>query len=582
MLINQHRSLNSRWIFRLLAIVLCFLMFIAPLSSYAANKEEVVQKNGSWYYVVNGQIQTNYTGVRQNSNGWWRIEKGKVNFNFKGFAENEYGWWYIEGGKVQFGRNDVIQGVVKGTNAWWHVVDGKVTFDNTVAQNSNGWWVIQNGKVNFNYTGFAENQYGWWYCSSGKVQFGKNDVIQGTVKGTNAWWHVIDGKVTFDTTVAQNSNGWWRIESGKVNFNFNGLAQNEHGWWYLKDGKVDFNYKGFAKNEYGWWYLEGGKVQFGRYDVIKGSVNGQTGLYIVRDGKVDLSYSGTTNTDTGTWKIKDGKVNLDYTKTETIGGKQYIFVEGQAKVVLPDVYRKYSDNTCTIQIYKQWHYDSWCYLAHIQTKDYKRFGSASANGYYNKGTETTYHAGKRLGAILCVNGDFAYQPSEPHPAIRKGVVEAKGSNKVYVCEAYNANTGMLFNANEGYCYPGTNTKCSTYTIQQAADKGLITDTFTFGAAGLNNRIVQGSNSGPKRPRTLIGTTGAPGDLWLVVTAGDYSDGVSQGLTGYEGSMLLRDLGCTFGGHLDGGGSSTMYFKGELLVKNEGTEGRAVADFVYVK
>ena len=45
--------------------------------------------------------------------------------------------------------------------------------------------------------------------------------------------------------------------------------------------------------------------------------------------------------------------------------------------------------------------------------------------------------------------------------------------------------------------------------------------------------------------------------------------------------FLQSKGCTFGVNLDGGGSSTLYFNGEVLNAVRENE-RAVVDFLYFK
>ena len=47
------------------------------------------------------------------------------------------------------------------------------------------------------------------------------------------------------------------------------------------------------------------------------------------------------------------------------------------------------------------------------------------------------------------------------------------------------------------------------------------------------------------------------------------------------ATYLQSKGCTFGVPLDGGGSSTMVFKGKVLNAAKGNQ-RAVVDFVYFK
>lgn len=219
------------------------------------------------------------------------------NKNMDGFYQDQEGtWWYVKDGKADTSVNSAIKqdkrGVVDGTPGWWYVQDGKVTRTNTVAKNEYGWWYINNGKVDFGFQGFAQNSYGWWYCEKGKVQFGVNDVMKGTVNGSNDWYYVKDGKVQLGV---------------------NSVEKNKYGWWYINNGKVDFEFQGFAQNRNGWWYCEKGKVQFGLNDVIKGTVNGSAGWYFVKDGKVQLGANSVEKNKNGWWYIRNGKVDFGYT-----------------------------------------------------------------------------------------------------------------------------------------------------------------------------------------------------------------------------------------------------------------------------
>ncbi len=244
----------------------------------AGQTGDVVEMNydgeDGWWYVIDGNVQTGYTGVAGHSNayGWWYIKNGKVDFSYTGFARNYYGWWYVEKGKVIFSQNSVIQGTVNGSDGWYEVVGGKVQRDHTGVSN-------------------VCNDYGWWYVKNGKVDFSKN-------------------------SVEQNNYGWWYVNDGQVNFNYTGVGNycNDYGWWYIKDGKVDFSYDGFAQNNYGWWYVEGGKVIFAENSVVEGSVNGLDGWYEVVGGQVQLNHTGVTNVcnETGWYYVKNGMV--DFTK----------------------------------------------------------------------------------------------------------------------------------------------------------------------------------------------------------------------------------------------------------------------------
>ena len=65
----------------------------------------------------------------------------------------------------------------------------------------------------------------------------------------------------------------------------------------------------------------------------------------------------------------------------------------------------------------------------------------------------------------------------------------------------------------------------------------------------------------------------------MISDGRKIDGESSGLTYTQCARLLLSKGCTFGVPLDGGGSSSMVFQGEVLNQ---TSGRAIVDFVYFK
>lgn len=232
---------------------------------------------------------------------------------------------------------------------------------------------------------------------------------------------------------------------------------------------------------------------------------------------------------------------------------------------------QYSDSSCTITITKEWYGRAWCYIAHLQFTDYSRFYSECANGRYNHGYETTSHCANRLGALLCVNGDYS-APNLNYAVVRKGHVW--NNRPYYAPGSYNAYNGKFF-----WTYEGSPT--SGQMLSTLVANHQVSDSFTFGPPFLLNGNISASQGGGRRPRTFMGTNGQPGDIWIVVADGDNNDGQSSGLTGYECAKLLKDKGCTFGIPLDGGGSSTMVWKGKVINAVKGHE-RAVVDFVVFK
>lgn len=230
-----------------------------------------------------------------------------------------------------------------------------------------------------------------------------------------------------------------------------------------------------------------------------------------------------------------------------------------------------------ITITREWYKKAWVYVAHLEFTDYARFGTSCANGKYKNGYETTSHAASRLGAILTINGCYS-APKLDYTVVRSGKIWNGANRNMCLPGVYSSYTGLFQSGWEGkQGTPGI----SGVSVQQLVDEGKVTDTFCFGPPGLVNGELIGKNEGARAQRTFMGTNGNAGDIWLCVSDGRYNDGESAGLTFYEGMEFLTTKGCTFGIHLDGGGSTTMVYRGHVLNAAAGKE-RAVVDFVYFK
>jgi exopolysaccharide biosynthesis protein len=87
--------------------------------------------------------------------------------------------------------------------------------------------------------------------------------------------------------------------------------------------------------------------------------------------------------------------------------------------------------------------------------------------------------------------------------------------------------------------------------------------------------IQGRN-----PRTGIGLIANNHFVFVVVDG--RNPGYSKGVTVEEFSQIFKDLGCTTAYNLDGGGSSTMYFKGEVVNSPVDRGGqRNISDILFV-
>lgn len=242
------------------------------------------------------------------------------------------------------------------------------------------------------------------------------------------------------------------------------------------------------------------------------------------------------------------------------------------------------------------------FAAHVKLtkKAYGKMHLTKAKGKRSNGFQTVWgmvhdKKNKAYNAILGVNGPFNGADSKKWDAFGgkkyysvsshnyheivnwtyyKGTL---GANKVSGDATYCSKTGLL--------RPGNLQKGVTagMTLSDAAKKKLISDTFhgDMGATLINNgKILAGKSGQGYRPRTFIGTNGKPGDFWIVVCNGDNADKWSKGINSYGEGFILKKLGCNYGYNLDGGGSSTMIYKGKAV--NKQVQLRKCYDALYIK
>ncbi len=92
---------------------------------------------------------------------------------------------------------------------------------------------------------------------------------------------------------------------------------------------------------------------------------------------------------------------------------------------------------------------------------------------------------------------------------------------------------------------------------------------------VGNHSIQGN-----QPRTGVGVIDE--NHFVFIVADGRSSGYSRGVTLPEFARIFSDLGCTDAYNLDGGGSSTMYFMGDVVNNPLGKgQERGVSDVLYI-
>ena len=234
----------------------------------------------------------------------------------------------------------------------------------------------------------------------------------------------------------------------------------------------------------------------------------------------------------------------------------------------------YSDSKSKITVTQYRAYDSNIYVADVEVTDGTSILSAFANNTYGRNiTDTTSDMAEENNAVLAINGDY-YGARQSGYVIRNGVVyRSQGSN----------GEDMVISKDGTLSFISESDTTTDSLIQKQAWQVL-----SFGPVLVENgqiAVTENDEVGmamASNPRTAIGTV-AKNHYLFVVSDGRTSE--SAGLSLYELANFMKSLGATYVYNLDGGGSSTMVFQGEV-VNNPTTNGnkiseRAVSDILYI-
>ena len=73
------------------AFVFALCLFAKPNTAQAAGGGWLYlnPEDNTWYYYVDGMVDTSYTGLAQNDFGWWYVSNGTIDWNYTGMAANE-------------------------------------------------------------------------------------------------------------------------------------------------------------------------------------------------------------------------------------------------------------------------------------------------------------------------------------------------------------------------------------------------------------------------------------------------------------------------------------------------------------
>lgn len=237
--------------------------------------------------------------------------------------------------------------------------------------------------------------------------------------------------------------------------------------------------------------------------------------------------------------------------------------------------KSYEDKNIKITIETVRKYGSNIYVADIQVSDASYLKTALANDTYGRNiTATTSDIAKTKNAIFAINGDFY--------GFRDGGYVLRNSKVYRSTVGSNENNESLVIDKDGNLSVISESKVS---MQSLSDSGAL-QVLSFGPGLVENSKIAVTSSSEvgqamaSNPRTAIGQISK---LHYIVIVSDGRTSESQGLSLLQLAQEFKERGCIQAYNLDGGGSSTMYFNGEIInnPKGGGSGGeRKVSDIVY--
>ena len=234
----------------------------------------------------------------------------------------------------------------------------------------------------------------------------------------------------------------------------------------------------------------------------------------------------------------------------------------------------YESDEATITVSEYTYEGTEVYVADVTLSSAQYLKTAFAEDTYGKNvTETTSEMAEANDAILAINGDN-YGSQESGYVIRNGVIYREDAGENDVLCIFTDGSMKVYSPDE-------------YTAEELLEMG-VWQAFSFGPALVEDGEVSVTSEDEvgkamaSNPRTAIGIID---ELHYLIVVSDGRTSESEGLSLKELAEFMESLGATTAYNLDGGGSSTMVFEGEVI-NNPTTSGksikeREVNDIVYI-
>ena len=146
--------------------------------------------DNTWYFIANGQVQRNYTGLALYDGHWFHVVDGIFDQTYTGLVIYNNAWFYVTKGEL----NTTISGVVPYNGGTFIFTAGRL------ANEANGLWLNPKDKK-------------WYFASNGQIQ----TQYTGVAMYDNEWFYIRKGTLASDYTGTIQYNGaTFRVQSGQL------------------------------------------------------------------------------------------------------------------------------------------------------------------------------------------------------------------------------------------------------------------------------------------------------------------------------------------------------------------------------
>ena len=316
------------------------------------------------------------------------------------------------------------------------------------------------------------------------------------------------------------------------------------------------------------------------YVLLKTFVISEVQAVVVKNTTSDIAQAAenidtTINSNTTTTDNSDKNTTTSVENENTNNSAVTSTESSESTKTVTD--SSYKDSNVDINITTVRKNNTTVYVADVKLSDSSYLKTALAHDSFGTNvTEATSSMAGNNNAILAVNGDY-YGADRSGYVIKNGVIyrnTVRSDSEYPDLAVYKDGSFKIIYDTE-------------VTAEELLADGVV-NLFAFGPSLIENSEISVDQNTEvrqamtKNPRTAIGIVDKNHYI-LVVSDGRTNE--SEGLSLYELAEVLKEYGVTTAYNLDGGGSSTMYFNGNI-VNNPTTNGhriseREVSDIVYI-